>query len=207
MWFAMVGCGVTRSEVKLSMPAASAPSEASSADRPASIRSVVDERAFEEHVTNQSTPSLGSGGAARASSDVKSRAVGRKGTVDHPLGDVLLEPGQTVAIVVGQNVAAALQKAGYRVTSNVEDAGPSPLILDVHIKQFWSWFEPGTWTVTLHAIISTTIDIEGRSDPISLTEEWSRASQTGNDSSWTEVLEGALQRYRRQLVARLTTEP
>ena len=133
---AMVGCATSRSEIKLSSPVAMPPGTAVSSGQTAVVRSVKDERVFEQASRDPSTPSLGFEGAAQASADTKARAIGRKrNAYGKALGDVLLQSGQTVEGVIREHLAAALAQAGYQVKGE-DAAGPSPLVLDAHIRQF-----------------------------------------------------------------------
>lgn len=135
---ALAGCATSRSEIKLGSPVATTPDATAPTGRTAVIRSVKDERIFEQAPSEASTPSLGFEGAEKASAEVKARAIGRKrGGFGKALGDVLLQEGQTVESVVCENLAAALKQAGYQVISE-GTPGQSPVIIDARIKQFWS---------------------------------------------------------------------
>jgi hypothetical protein len=163
---------------------------------------VTDDRVFEERFEDPRTPTLGFGGSSKATADVKARAIGRKGSIDMPLGDVLLAQGQTVAALMADHVAAALGWAGYRIATDSAQGEARVLPIDVHVKRFWSWSDVRK-TVRLSAIISASIDIVGRAEPLVVTEEWSRDFAVGNDDSWIQMWEDALRRYRRALGERL----
>jgi hypothetical protein len=131
------GCAVTRSEVKLSGQGVEAPQ--ASGGRVVVIRSVRDERAFEQAPRDPSTPSLGGDGAGSASAETRSRAIARKrNSFGQAMGDVLLEPGKTVEGVVRENLSSALRKAGYDVRDQ-GNAGSSPIFIDARIRKFWAW--------------------------------------------------------------------
>jgi hypothetical protein len=198
---AVAGCATSRSEIKVASPPA-AKAVAAATRGSVFIRAVTDERVFEEAPRDPSTPSLGSGGAASASADVKARAIGRKrNTYGKGLGDVLLENGQTVIGLVRENVAAAFQQAGYAV---VEQADAAATPVDVHVKQCWAWFKPGFWAITLNANIGTDVDLGGQVVTVSTHSE--QSGQFATDSSWMEIVSKAFDDYRAQLVAKLTAQ-
>jgi hypothetical protein len=202
----LTGCATSRSEVKL------AGSETTNykvtKSKVVLIRSVTDERVFEQAPSEPSTPSLGGEGSDHASADIKARAIGRKrGGFGKALGDVLLENGQTVAGVVRENLTTAFRQAGYRTTSNAAEAGPSPMIVDAHIKQFWSWLQPGFWAITLNANITTNLDISGTTSPTVITVHTEQSHQVVTDGSWIEIVNKALGDYRDQVAAKAANLP
>jgi uncharacterized lipoprotein YajG len=202
----LAGCATTRSEIKLSGAAAVASPQTTSG-RAVVIRSVTDERMFEQAPDDPSTPSLGFEGALRASAEVKARAVARKrGGFGKAFGDVLLENGQTVAGLVEENLTAALQQAGHRVAAEGA-AGPVPLVVDVHIRQFWAWFQPGFWAIRLSANIETELQVSGASSPINIKVHEEDSRQVATDGAWLEILEKVLLAYRTQAVSKLSALP
>ncbi|QEE26020.1 flagellar biosynthesis protein [Rhodanobacter glycinis] len=197
----LVGCATSRSEIKLQAPTV-APSPAASAKtgRVVVIKSVVDERVFEQAPPDPSTPSLGFGGSDTATAQVKSQAIGRKRNgFGKALGDVLLQQGQTVQDVVRKNLALALQQSGYQVKTQ-DDAGTNPVVLDVHIKKFWSWFQPGFWAITLHSDIATTLQVEGQGAPIEIEVHAEDKRQMATDKAWMEITQQGLDAYRAKVV-------
>lgn len=197
----LVGCATSRSEIKLQAPTV-APSPAASAKtgRVVVIKSVVDERVFEQAPPDPSTPSLGFGGSDTATAQVKSQAIGRKRNgFGKALGDVLLQQGQTVQDVVRKNLALALQQSGYQVKTQ-DDAGTNPVVLDVHIKKFWSWFQPGFWAITLHSDIATTLQAEGQGAPIEIEVHAEDKRQMATDKAWMEITQQGLDAYRAKVV-------
>lgn len=204
---AAAGCATSRSEIKLTSPIAAASTVSGLSARTAVIRSVKDERIFEQAPKDPSTPSLGSGGAAQASAEIKARAIGRKrNSYGKALGDVLLESGQTVENVIRENLTAALQQAGYQVKSDVAETGPSPLVIDVHIKQFWAWFQPGFWAITLNTNIATDLDI-GATSPTTVSVHAEDTHQLATEGAWMEIVQQALQEYRTQAIAKTSALP
>lgn len=196
------GCAVGRSEVKLATPGMEA--LAASGGRVAVIRSVKDERTFEQAPRDPSTPSLGGEGASGASAETKSRAIARKRSAyGQALGDVLLEPGKTVEGVVRENLAAALRKAGYDVRDQ-GNAGASPIFIDARIRKFWAWFTPGAFTVTLRANIETELTVSGGNPTVNVSASAEQSGMMAGDAAWIEVVDKALQAYRDQAASKLS---
>ncbi|MGZ5584871.1 MAG: hypothetical protein ACXWF2_17345 [Usitatibacter sp.] len=194
------GCAVGRSEVKLTGPGAEAPPV--SGARVAVIRSVKDERTFEQAPREPSTPSLGGEGANAASAETKSRAIARKrGGYGQAMGDVLLEPGKTVEGVVRDNLAAALRKAGYDVR-DAGSAGASPIFIDARIRKFWAWFTPGFGSITLRANVDTDLTISGSNPPVNVSVTAEQSGMLATESMWIEVIDKALQLYRDQAASK-----
>jgi hypothetical protein len=168
---------------------------------------VKDERIFEQAPKEASTPSLGFEGADKATAETKTRAIGRKrGGYGKAMGDVLLQSGQTVESVIRENLSAALVQAGYQV-KNENTAGQSPLVIEVHIKQFWAWFQPGFWAITLNANIGTDLIVSGAQSPISINSHTEVNRQAATESAWMDIIDKALEDYRAQVVAKAKTFP
>jgi uncharacterized lipoprotein YajG len=193
----MSGCATSRSEIKLQSPAIAAPATTvTPGQRAVVIGKITDERVFAEAPNNPSVPTLGFGGADKATDDVKARAVGRKrNSWGKALGDVLLQPGQTVESVIRENLNAAFQQAGYRVKDE-GDTGPSPLVVDVHIKQFWSWFTPGAFVVTLSNNIATDLVINGDGKPVVVSTHVEDTHAMATESDWTQIVDKGLSAYQ-----------
>ena len=161
-----------------------------------------DERVFEEAPSDPSHASLGFGGAAAASVDVKTRAIGRKRNgYGKALGDVLLQNGQTVTSVVRDNLTTAFQGAGYQVAASESGAGPAALVADVRIKDFWAWFQPGFWELTLSTNITTDVQFAGAAAPMTITVHAEDKRQMATESAWTEIIDRALTDYRAKATA------
>jgi hypothetical protein len=200
----MSGCATSRSEIKLQSPAIAAPATTvTPGQRAVVIGKITDERVFAEAPNNPSVPTLGFGGADKATDDVKARAVGRKrNSWGKALGDVLLQPGQTVESVIRENLNAAFQQAGYRVKDE-GDTGPSPLVVDVHIKQFWSWFTPGAFVVTLSNNIATDLVINGDGKPVVVSTHVEDTHAMATESDWTQIVDKGLSAYRAEVSHRM----
>lgn len=195
----VTGCATNRSEVAIERPSGEGQSVTKS--RTVLVRSVTDERVFEDKPSEPSVPSL-KGGASSASADVKARAFARKRNgYGKALGDVVLKGGATVTDVMRDNVVAAFREAGYRVTTNPAEAGASPLMVDVHIKQFWAWMIPGAFVVKLDANVETSITA-GTAAPIVVKTHAEHASGVVTEGQWAGVMQHALNDYRKELAAK-----
>ncbi len=197
------GCATSRTELQLDTGSRGA-ATAVRADAPvAVIRTIVDERRFEQSPDEPSTPSLGFEGADKASAELKARAIGRKrGGFGKALGDVLLQPGQTVHSVVRDSLGSALRQAGYKVLDQAP-AGSSPLLIDVRIVKMWAWIQPGFWAISVNTDIATELSLSDPGKAISVSVHTEESRQMVTESAWLEALQKALEAYRREALARL----
>jgi hypothetical protein len=201
------GCATNRSEVSLA-PVASqsalAPQPSANA-RPIVLRTVTDARVFEVKPRDPSIPSLGFEGAPSATAEVKARAIGRKrNTYGMALGDVLLEPGDSVEQVIRKEVAEALREAGYRVVA--APASADVPVMDVRIGQFWSWIQPGFWAITIHTKIGTELVVPNRA-PVMIDVVNDEATMAATDGAWIDGVRKALVRFRAAVLARKAELP
>jgi hypothetical protein len=199
------GCATSRSELRLASPSQLATQPLNASAPTVVIRTVKDERTFEQAPDEPSTPSLGFEGVLQATAEAKARAIGRKrNTFGKALGDVFLQDGQTVVGVVRENLTTALREAGFNVREE-KAAEPGSLLVDVHIKKFWAWVQPGFWAITVNADISTELDISSASSPTPVTVHVEDARQLVTESAWIETIEKALQSYRREARQKLSS--
>jgi hypothetical protein len=207
MCVTMVGCATSRSEIELGSPQKISSGSVASSRQTAVIRTIKDERVFQQDSRNPSVPSLGFEGSALATAETKARAVGRKrNTYGKALGDVLLRSGQTVEGVIREYLASALEQAGYQIKSE-DVAGPLPLLIDVHITQFWSWFLPGFWSITLNTNIATDLDLSGTAAPVTVSVHAEDSRQVATDSAWVNIIGKALEAYRTQVITKAADFP
>jgi hypothetical protein len=201
---ALIGCATSRSEIKLSSTAAAEAPPAQATGKIAAIRIVKDERIFEQAPEEPSTPSLGFEGAAKATAETKLRAIGRKrNTFGQAIGDVLLQDGQTVEGVVRESLAAALRESGYQLAEPTNPP-PAAMVIDVHIKTFWAWLNPGFWSITANTSIATDLDIADRAGALAISVHYQDSRQFVTDSTWIEVIDKALQAYRVEAAKKLS---
>jgi hypothetical protein len=200
------GCATSRSEVKLASPDEGAYHVTK--HTVVLVRSVKDERVFEEAPSDPKIPSLGHEGSSNASADTKARAFARKRNgFGKALGDVLLDKNQTVASVVSDNLVAAFRQAGFRTTTDPGEAGASPLVVDVHIKQLWAWVVPGFWSIGLYANITTDLDTTQSPSPVVVDVHRERGAMAVTDGSWAGILDEALKEYRVQVAEKFANLP
>src|ERR1043166_1500608 len=198
----LTACATTRSELNIAGPApAKAP--AAKTGKTIVIRSVTDERVFEQAPKQPNIPSLGFEGADKATAEVKARAIGRKRNgFGKAMGDVLLENGQTVTGLVRQHLTSALEQAGYQVINDAAKTQSSTPTLDVHIKQFWTWVNPGFWSISLTNHITTDLALSGNPTPVIIDVEKKEGFQVIVESDWIKVVNQALEEYRSQVIAK-----
>jgi hypothetical protein len=103
--------------------------------------------------------------------------------------------------VIREHLAAALAQAGYQVKGE-DAAGASPLVIDVHIKQFWAWFQPGFWAITLNTNIVTELELSGAASPTTINVHAEESRQVATEGAWMEIVSKALDEYRAQVVAK-----
>ncbi|CAM3356656.1 flagellar biosynthesis protein [Halomonas lysinitropha] len=193
------GCATSRSEITVAVPEASS-EYYNSIGKDVVIGKVIDRRTFEESPRDPSIPSLGSGGVSQATDEVKARAVGRKrNSYGKALGDILLQGGQTVEEVVRSSLALALQEAGYNVLNDLAELGEDALVMDVYIDEFWAWFNPGFWAITLNTRITTDLKLRSGGSTELVTIHAKERRQMATESAWIEMIEKALQDYRQEV--------
>lgn len=136
------GCATNRGimDVQLDVPLDPASGQA------VKIVRVTDLRKFELAPRAPSVPSLKGGEIDDPA--ITSRAIARKRNgYGKALGDILLPEGRTVEDLVRESLTKALREAGYRVVAAEGTAKAIPIEAD--IEQFWSWFTPGFWALSL----------------------------------------------------------
>lgn len=182
----MSGCATNRGVIRPAIPQGMA---AESNGLQIFLRNVTDNRVFEENPQSPDIPSLGFEGAEGASDDIKARAVGRKrNTYGKALGDVILEEGMTVASVMRELQSNALRNLGYEMVHSEADARPDAIVMDVSIEQYWGWFNPGFWTITLEARIVTEITITAPGEEsIRIKAEGRYEGGSANTNAWLEI--------------------
>ncbi|MGE5472498.1 MAG: flagellar biosynthesis protein [Bacteroidota bacterium] len=192
------GCATNRSELQLSAPSNATTKAAAPKGVNVIIRSVKDDRLFENAPSDPSTPSLGLEGSSNATQELKSRAVARKRNgFGKAMGDVVLQDGQTVSNIVRSTLSSAFEQAGYKVTTEAA-AGTPALFVDVRIKKFWAWMTPGFWALTFESQIETDLNIEGRATPISIKAYATDSRQLGTDSTWMDIINQGLKEFQTQ---------
>ena len=122
---------------------------------------VTDMRQFQEAPKVASIPSLMNNEINDTS--ITSRAIARKrNSFGQALGDILLPEGKTVESLVKEALTRSLRESGYRVVDQASDVQGQTTPIEADIEQFWSWFTPGFWAVSLEfeARVTVTGNIE-----------------------------------------------
>ena len=142
----LAGCAATRStfDVQSAPLAAQAPATAF-----VKITELRDLRQFEAAPRNPSTPSLQDPNEIKNPA-ITSRAIARKrGGYGNAMADILLPEGRTVQQLVREGVTRAVSQKGYAVVDERSPDYANALPLQVDIQQFWAWFTPGFWQISL----------------------------------------------------------
>ncbi len=194
----MAGCATSRGIVSFQQTISSTPSQ--SVGKGVFIRSVTDNREFQEKPSSQEIPSLGFEGSSAASADIKKRAIGRKrNTFGKALGDILLEEGQTVESVIADSLKRSFGDLGYTILKNEKEITTDTLVVDSSIQKFWAYMTPGFWAITLSCDISTTLKVKaakaGKEETNTITVNSEGNYQTGAEGNYMEVIHKAVDKY------------
>lgn len=195
------GCATNRGIVSLQQPVPATPSQL--IGKEVFIRSVTDNREFQENPSTQDIPSLGFGGSSAASTDIKKRAIARKrNSYGKALGDILLEEGQTVETVISDALKRSFAGLGYTVLKNEQEVTTDTLVVDSSIQKFWAYMTPG-WAITISCDIATSLQIRPEKTKTKETETITVKSegryQTGAEENWMEVFRKAIDKYIEQV--------
>lgn len=141
----LAGCAATRSTFDVQPP----PAQAASVKGFVKLVDVKDVRQFEAAPRNPSVPSL-QDPKEIGNPAITSRAIARKrGGFGNALADILLPEGRTVEQLVREAVTKALGDKGYAVVDAGSAEYERALPLQVYIQQFWAWFTPGAFQVSV----------------------------------------------------------
>lgn len=202
--FAMVvftGCATSRGIMPLTVPAAQETQKARNVS--VYISSVTDARVFEDRPNSPDIPSLGAGGASKATDDIKARAIARKRNgFGKALGDILLPEGQTVSSVTRDMVASAFRSAGYTVA----DSPAGAVSLDVTINKYWSWVNMGAWALTITAHAETNIKA-ATGKTYNIFAMGSHRPQMASTANWQKGFRLMMEDYSAKLSEALNRDP
>src|SRR5688572_29725095 len=127
--------------------------------RVAVIESVTDLREFQDNPSDPSIPSLKKGDEFALDAEGRKRAIARKRNgYGKAMGDILLEGTETVETLSRDLVVRGLAERGYRVLDPGATAPSDALRVKVGVREFWAWFSPGFWTVSMEAKLKLDID-------------------------------------------------
>ena len=192
----LAGCATGRTVIDLPAPPASP--RAASIAQAVRIRAVSDDRVFEDTPRQADVPSL-TEPASKAPADLRAHAVARKRNgYGLAQGDVVLSERADLREVMRTQVASALAQVGYRV----DDRDPLALDVDVHVRKFWLWLQPGLMVGVIRSSIVADVMIGG-SPAVTVSAETSQPGQIFSQDAWTNAVRVALEAWRRQADADL----
>ena len=192
------GCATSRSVVAVN----TAPSyEAATSESGTAVRlTTTDARVFELKPATPDIPSLKNGEIENTA--ITSRAIARKrNTYGKALGDVLLPEGQTVAMLVEASIASSFRTAGYRVLRSGDPGYEEALPVNAAIDQYWSWFSPGFWTITLtcRTEVTLTAPLAGFETGRKILTESQESAGAATENSWQQIASKGLQEFQDNL--------
>lgn len=198
----LTACATNRSYVSLAVPTSAATGQG---DKVAVIGEINDRREFQENPSDPSIPSLKKGAEYALDAEGRKSSIARKRNgYGKAIGDIQLQPPQTVISITRQLVADGLQKRGYRVLGEGEAAPGDALRVDVDIREFWAWVTPGFWSIGLEAKINTLLKFGGaHSGEAAVAAYTEKRVQTGAESNWKETYDQAFHDYLQKQQAAL----
>ncbi len=201
----LTACATNRSYVSLEVPVGAV---AGQGDKIAVIGEVNDRREFQENPDDPSIPSLKKGAEYALDTEGRKSAIARKRNgYGKAIGDIQLQPPQTVVSITRQLVADGLQQRGYRVLADGEAAPDGALRVDVDIREFWAWLTPGFWSIGLEAKINTLLKFSGaHSGDAEVAAYAEKRAQTGVEDNWKETYDRAFRDYLQKQQASLQAQ-
>jgi len=188
-------CATTRGEMALTVPAAG---EVVAADAPAVVIEIVeDQREFQVNPRDPSIPSLKKGHEYVLDADGRKRAIARKRNgYGMAMGDILLEGDQTVETITRELVAKGLAERGFRVVA-AAGAPDDAIRMRVGIREFWAWFSPGVWSVSMEAKMKIRFDLSDAtgSRRFEVSAYGINKGQSGREGNWRVAYDRAFEDY------------
>ncbi|MGE4441656.1 MAG: hypothetical protein AB7D27_09230 [Desulfomicrobium sp.] len=150
-------------------------------------------------------PSLGQGGISKHSTELRSRAIGRKRNgYGKALGDVFLEEDNSVQNIVANILTNVLNGYGYKIYDINLSYPPETIFIDITINKFWSWIDIGFWSIGIEAEIDTDVSITyDNKKNKSISARTSNRVMAATDSAWKETIDLVLQNYKKSAVEEL----
>lgn len=146
------GCAVGRGELDVRLTDAPDPA----APLVVKLTAVKDLRKFEVDPELPSIPSLKEDEVNDRS--VEMRAIARKrNAYGAALGDIVLPQGRTVEQLTTEALVKGLRESGISVASVGDPTYATARPLQAEITQFWGWFTPGFFDITLQYEASVTL--------------------------------------------------
>ena len=197
-------CATNRSYIALDVPAGAGASGMDPA-KVAVIGEIVDQREFQENPRDPSIPSLKKGEEYKLDAQGKLQAIARKRNGDgKAIGDIQLQPPQSVTSITRQLVVTGFQQRGFRVIGPGEAAPANAVRVDVDITKFWAWMNPGFWTLRMDSQLETTLKLSGgKQASLVVAASGNKYAQTGMEDNWKQAYERTFQDYLDTLKAEL----
>lgn len=194
------GCALTRGEVNLRVLPPANPTSGT----PVKITQVNDRRVFQVNPSDPSIPSLMDDEISNAR--VTGRAIARKrGGFGKAFGDILLPEGQTVPQLVGDALTRAFRESGYRVLQPEDKGYAEASAITADVDQFWAWFTPGFWVITLE--FRADVRIQAEIGPFqnggSVQGSARESGMAATSDTWKSVVEKGVEDLIRNLRAKL----
>lgn len=196
----MAACATSRGEMALAVPSAGVVAGSADADagKVAVIEEVVDRRVFQANPSDPSIPSLKKGSDYALDAEGRKRAIARKRNgYGMAMGDILLEGNDTVETLARGLLVSGLQERGYRVLAAGEPAPADALRVKADINEFWAWFSPGFWSVSMEAKLLLDIQATGPAGTqrFSIPAYGINKGQSGREANWRLAYDRAFEDY------------
>jgi hypothetical protein len=161
----------------------------------AKVLEVKDVPRFEAAPSDPSVPSLQD---SQEINDrvITSRAVARKrGGFGMALADILLPEGRTVEQIVREAATKALAEKGYAVVAEGSPEFAEALPVNIEIQQFWSWFTPGTFLISVEfvGIVLLKGEVLAGSNEETVRGYSIVNAMAATESQWQEVMQNGVQ--------------
>lgn len=157
------------------------------------ITQVTDGRKFEKAPDEPSTPSIGSQTKKGIGTE---QIVGRqRASHGKAHANILLTDGQTVPDRVRALITEGLARRGHTVV-----AGGIPL--QVEVRQFWAWMNPGMWTISLAGKIECAVRLPGGRQIVVL-GQGENYCQAATDINWRQAYEFTVEDFLKNLETQL----
>lgn len=191
----LAACATNRSYINLSVPDAG--TSVSGGDKIAVIERIDDQRDFQEDPDDPSTPSLKKGQGYALDAEGRKSAIARKRNgYGMAIGDIQLQPPQTVVTIARQLVASGLKQKGYRVLDEGATAPANALRVDVDVREFWAWLTPGFWAIDMEAKVRTLLKFSGTGDrQIEVAAYGKKTAPTGREDNWKQAYDRVFEDY------------
>lgn len=180
------GCATNRGIVDVQIAVPQNPA----AGKAVAITRVTDNRQFEVAPKEASIPSLKNPKEIE-NKDIRLRAIGRKrNSYGKALGDILLPENRTVEDLVQEALVRSFRESGYYVVDDPEAYEGRATMIEADIEQFWAWFTPGFWAVSLQfeSIVNIKGDIPAFQDGETVKGHVELHSQAAGTRAWTNTI-------------------